>query len=69
MNYLFLYNLVLEVPKTMYTMAFKLVMEIGGKSATVPGSLTYTQPFGEKRSVSGMGMLDYNFSGEFSIKV
>lgn len=58
MTYLFLYNLILEVPKTMYTMAFKLQIEIGGKWKTIPGSMTYTQGFGIKRSVSGIGMLD-----------
>lgn len=42
MNYLFLYNLILEVPKTMYTMAFKLQIGVGGKWRTIPGTLTYT---------------------------
>ena len=53
----------------MFTIAFRLQVMIDDKWVTIPNTLTYTEPSGEKRSVSGIGTFTKIKSGTFDVKM
>ena len=53
----------------MFTIAFRLQVMIDDKWVTIPNTLTYTEPSGEKRSVSGIGTFPLKMTSTFEVKM
>lgn len=68
-TYVFVYSVVVEVPKEMFTIAFRLQVKIDNNWVTIPNTLTYTDPSGEKRSVSGIGTFPLKTANDFEVKM
>ena len=53
----------------MFTIAFRLQVKKEDKWVTIPNTLTYTEPSGKKRSVSGLGSFPLKNNDNFEVKI